>query len=93
MSRGVSTGSALDRDYQAAWKAQKAVEKLAGQKLPNGLSVIPDEPTPAGGGSGAGHAFSVQNYGMMKWGDLFTARQKLALTALASETAHSSTSG
>ncbi len=78
----------LDRDYQAAWKAQKAVENLAGQDSPNGLSVIPDEPTPPGGGSGAGRAFSVQNYGMMKFGDLFTSRQKLALTALASKTAH-----
>ncbi len=74
---------ATDRDYEAVWKAQKAVAKLAKEKLPNGLSVIPDEPTPAGGGSGAGRAFSVQNYGMMQFGDLFTARQKLALTTLA----------
>jgi adenine-specific DNA methylase len=43
------------------------------------LSPVPDEPTPAGGGSGAGRAFSVQRYGMLQWGDLFTARQKLAL--------------
>ena len=34
------------------------------------------------GGSGAGRAFSVQRYGMMQWGDLFTARQKAALVAL-----------
>jgi putative DNA methylase len=72
-----------DRDYQAAWNVQKDVAKLAKEKLPNGLSVIPDEPTPAGGGSGAGRAFSVQNYGMMEFGDLFTARQKFALSALA----------
>ena len=45
---------------------------------------IPDEPTPAGGGSGAGRAFSVQRYGMLQWGDLFTARQKLAHIALVS---------
>jgi len=40
---------------------------------------IPDEPTPAGGGSGASRAFSVQKYGMKKWRDLFTPRQLLAL--------------
>jgi len=40
---------------------------------------IPDEPTPAGGGSGASRAFSVQKYGMKKWKDLFTPRQILAL--------------
>lgn len=40
---------------------------------------IPDEPTPAGGGSGAGRAFSVQGYGLMKWRDMFTPRQMKAL--------------
>ena len=40
---------------------------------------VPDEPTPAGGGSGAGRAFSVQGYGLMRWRDLFTPRQLLAL--------------
>jgi len=73
------------RDYQAVWKAQKRLQQIldewerGGRK---GLCPVPDEPTPAGGGSGAGRAFSVQKYGMMTWGDLFTARQKLALVAL-----------
>ena len=40
---------------------------------------VPDEPTPSGGGSGAGRAFSVQGYGLMKWRDLFTPRQLTAL--------------
>jgi len=40
---------------------------------------LPNEPTPAGGGSGAGRAFSVQGYGMMTWKDLFTSRQLLSL--------------
>ena len=44
-----------------------------------GLCPVPNEPTPAGGGSGAGRAFSAQRYGMLQWGDLFTARQKVAL--------------
>jgi adenine-specific DNA methylase len=40
---------------------------------------VPEEPTPAGGGRGAGRAFSVQGYGLMKLRDLFTSRQLLAL--------------
>ena len=47
------------------------------------LCPIPDEPTPAGGGAGAGRAFSIRRYGMLQWGDLFTARQKSALMELA----------
>lgn len=75
-----------DADYAAVRSAQTRVAKmmneweLGGRK---GLFPVPDEPTPTGGGSGAGRAFSVQRYGMMKWGDLFTARQKAALAALA----------
>jgi len=40
---------------------------------------IPTEPSPKGGGAGAGRAFSVQGYGLMTWRDLFTSRQLLAL--------------
>jgi len=43
------------------------------------LSAIPDEPTPEGKGKGAERAFSIRNYKMMKWGDLFNSRQKLAM--------------
>ncbi|HPU31095.1 MAG TPA: DUF1156 domain-containing protein [Phycisphaerae bacterium] len=43
---------------------------------------VPEEPTPAGGGTGAGRAFSVQGYGLMRWRDLFTPRQLLALGTL-----------
>lgn len=39
---------------------------------------IPDEDTPKGGGKRASRAFAVQNYGIMKWRDLFTPRQLLA---------------
>ena len=75
---------ATERDYEAAWKAQKAIAKLAKEKLPNGISVIPDEPLPPQGTLG----FRVQLYGMAQWGDLFTARQKLALTTLARAVPH-----
>lgn len=75
-----------ERDHEAVRKAQVRVAKLLeewerGGK--QGLCPVPDEPTPAGGGSGAGRAFSVQRYGMLQWGDLFTARQKVALASLA----------
>ena len=74
-----------DADYEAvrrsqAWLADILGEWERGGK--QGLCPVPDEPTPAGGGSGAGRAFSVQRYGMMQWGDLFTARQKVALVEL-----------
>lgn len=39
----------------------------------------PEEPTPAGGGSGAGRAFAVHGYGLKHWKDLFTARQMMTL--------------
>ena len=39
---------------------------------------LPTEPTPKGGG-GAARAFSVQGYGLLRWCDLFTPRQLLAL--------------
>ena len=69
-------------DYAAVRRAHDRVaaiverwERSGGQ----GLCPVPDEPTPVGGGSGAGRAFSLQRYGMLQWGDLFTARQKAAL--------------
>ena len=74
-----------DADYSAVRKAQERVAQVLGKWErggKQGLCPVPDEPTPAGGGSGAGRAFSVQRYGMMQWGDLFTARQKVALVAL-----------
>ena len=67
----------IPADFTAVYAAQQAVSKL-----PSGA--VPDEPTPAGGGSGAGRAFSVQKYGMMTFGDLFTARQMLSMTKLQS---------
>ncbi|MBI3917898.1 MAG: DUF1156 domain-containing protein [Betaproteobacteria bacterium] len=70
---------AKERDYDAVWKARNQLNKVTAKRLVNGLSSVPDEPTPAGGGSGAGRAFSVKKYGMLEWGDLFTARQKLGL--------------
>ena len=48
-----------------------------------GLCPVPDEPLPPIGTLG----FRVQRYGMLRWGDLFTARQAVALSALAAQIA------
>jgi len=72
----------MERDYVAIYKAMRRLEGITTVMLSGDLQPVPNEPTPAGGGSGAGRAFSVQKYGMMTFGDLFTARQKLALVTL-----------
>ena len=72
-------------DYAAARRAHERVSQYLiewEKEGKHGPRPVPDEPTPAGGGSGAGRAFSLQRYGMMQWGDLFTARQKAALVGL-----------
>ena len=72
-------------DYGAVRKAQSRLDGILGEwerSGRQGLCPVPDEPTPAGGGSGAGRAFSVQRYGMMQWGDLFSARQLATLIEL-----------
>ncbi len=81
-----------ERDYEAVWKAQKRLQKILDEweRLPakasaqagggkKGLCPVPDEPLPPIGTLG----FRVQRYGMLQWGDLFTARQKVALVKLA----------
>lgn len=65
------------RDYDGARGAQAAVAQLIDQWIASGESgpcPVPDEPLPPIGTLG----FRVQRYGMLQWGDLFTARQKLA---------------
>ena len=74
-----------DADYSAVHLAQERIRRVLDEWERGGrqgLCPVPDESTPAGGGSGAGRAFGVQRYGMLQWGDLFTARQKMALTEL-----------
>ena len=79
-----------ERDYEAVRKAGARLAEILGEWErggKQGLCPVPDEPTPTGGGSGAGRAFSLQRYGMFQWGDLFTARQKVALRGLIDQTA------
>ncbi len=71
-----------ERDYEAVRQAQARVAKLleeweGGGK--QGLCPVPDEPLPPIGTLG----FRVQRYGMLQWGDLFAARQKVALRTVA----------
>ena len=71
-----------DADYAAVREAQVRVARMLeewerGGK--QGLCPVPDEPLPPIGTLG----FRVQRYGMLQWGDLFTARQKVALVELA----------
>ena len=83
-----------DADYAAVQLAQKQVENTLAEwegEGKQGICPVPDEPTPVGGGSGAGRAFSVQRYGMLQWGDLFTARQKASLVELRRLTASAQT--
>jgi hypothetical protein len=74
-----------ERDYESVRRAQVRVAEMldewkrGGKK---GLCPVPDEPLPPVGTLG----FRVQRYGMLQWGDLFTARQKMALGVLATLT-------
>lgn len=68
-------------DYAAVRRAQERVGEImeeweAGGR--EGICPVPDEPLPPIGTLG----FRVQRYGMLQWGDLFTARQKVALVEL-----------
>lgn len=64
-----------DDEIRIACETENELEAVYSH-IPFGL---PDEPTPAGGGSGAGRAFSVQGYGLMYWRDLYLSRQLLVI--------------
>ena len=69
------------QDYQAVWQAQQRLREILDEWERGGrqgLCPVPDEPLPPVGTLG----FRVQRYGMLQWGDLFTARQKVALVTL-----------
>jgi putative DNA methylase len=72
----------VSRDLEAVGLAASELDRRArGHR--GALSLVPDEPSPQGGGSGAGRAFSQRNYGMDQFQHLFSRRQLLALTTLA----------
>ena len=70
-----------DADYDAVRRSHARLADMLEEWERNGkkgLCPVPNEPLPPIGTLG----FSVQRYGMLQWGDLFTARQKVALTVL-----------
>jgi len=67
-------------DYAGVAKAFQQLKVLEKETTSfEGLSPYPDEPLPPRGTLG----FRVQLYGMSEWGDLFTARQKVAFATIA----------
>jgi len=71
---------ATENDLKIFKSAEKYLEEKRKKLMEEwGIDPVPDEPTPEGKGRGAERAFSVRNYALYTWGDLFNSRQKLAL--------------
>ncbi|MDD9875742.1 MAG: DUF1156 domain-containing protein, partial [Gammaproteobacteria bacterium] len=71
----------MQTDYAAVRESQRQLQQMLDEWERGGrqeLCPVPDEPLPPIGTLG----FRVQRYGMKEWGDLFTARQKVALVRL-----------
>jgi adenine-specific DNA methylase len=69
---------ANERDYVACRRAQEQIEIGSRTRVQDDLSPFPDEPLPPIGTLG----FRVQRYGVLRWQDLFTARQNCVLATL-----------
>ena len=81
-----------DTDYAAVRRSQARLADILGEWErggKQGLCPVPDEPLPQIGTLG----FRVQRYGMLQWGDLFAARQKVALVALLNTVRNGTTAG
>lgn len=78
--KGKTYRLAADKDIEIFKDAEAYLERKRKELFDRwGFDPVPDEPTPEGKGRGAERAFSVRNYGLNTWGDLFNSRQKLAL--------------
>jgi adenine-specific DNA methylase len=67
---------ATDKDLEVFREAEKYLEEKRAKLMEEwGMDPVPDEPMPPKETLG----FRVQRYGMLKWGDLFNSRHKLAL--------------
>jgi putative DNA methylase len=67
---------ATEKDLEVFEEAEKYLEEKRKKLMDEwGIDPVPDEPLPPKETLG----FRVQRYGMLKWGDLFNSRQKLAL--------------
>ncbi len=83
-TRGREYRLPADRDYLPLREALATRDQLAKNRDVEGdASSIPDEPTPKGGGSGAGRAFNLWGYGVRQFRDFHNARQDLSLLTLA----------
>jgi adenine-specific DNA methylase len=69
-------------DYEQTNAAVAELAKRSSLKV-IGLSLVPTEQTPLGGGRGAGRAFGQRAFGLETFADLFTPRQLLALSTYA----------
>ncbi|MCK8600137.1 NADAR domain-containing protein [Desulfoferrobacter suflitae] len=76
---------ASQQDYAVMWKAIRRIAAVAAKTTANGLSSVPDEPTPRDGTGSVGGGFRTRKYGVHSFGDFFNSRQKLALVTLANE--------
>ena len=72
--------TATAKDLEITSKAAEKLESL--KQSHKDAHLTPTEPTPVGGGKGAGRAFSQRNFGMDAFEDLFTSRQQLTLVTL-----------
>ncbi|MEZ0343384.1 MAG: DUF1156 domain-containing protein [Caldimicrobium sp.] len=69
-----------EKDLEIFREAEKYLKEKREKLMEEwGIDPVPDEETPEGKGRGAERAFSVRNYGLNTYGDLFNSRQKLAL--------------
>jgi adenine-specific DNA methylase len=71
-------------DYDAVWSGHKRLRRITSEGIKNvfnGLSVIPEEPTP-GKDTHRAVGSQIPLYGIKTFGDLFTVRQKLAMIEL-----------
>jgi adenine-specific DNA methylase len=78
--KGLQYRLPTETDYKAVYKAQARITQTLDAWEHGGRQgpcPVPDEPLPLMSGT-----FNVPLYGMSRWGDLFTARQKVALTTL-----------
>jgi adenine-specific DNA methylase len=75
-AQGKTYRIATERDLETFREAEKYLEKKRRKLFDNeGIDPVPDEALPPKETLG----FRVQRYGILKWGDLFNSRQKLAL--------------
>lgn len=85
---GRSFRVATERDYDAVRRAQDLRDDVLDECSSDNQSTLPGESLPPIGTLG----FRVQRYGMLKWRDMFTARQNVALSRFCSRVASLSVS-